>query len=226
MSTIFLAVPNRGTIWSQAMAGINQASRKHSLIIRDLDGGYAANCFNTLWCEAWSYQVDRFAMHHDDIRCVPGWLDLLEDERERVNADILSVVIPINDERGLTSTCVLEKDPTVWNARRLTMTEIFNLPETFTLERLAVNTGLWICRFDQPWVGHFPGFEIKTRINTSNDLKSPAVSGEDWEFSRWAHRYKIRVFATRKIEVHHRGTKEYGNHTPWGTWKTDIEADD
>ncbi len=226
MSTIFLAVPNRGTIWSQAMAGINQASKKHTLIIRDLDGGYAANCFNSLWCEAWSYQVDRFAMHHDDIRCAPGWLDLLEAERERVNADILSVVIPIKDERGLTSTCVLDKDPSVWNARRLTMTEIYDLPETFTLERLAVNTGLWICRFDQPWVDEFPGFRILTRITTTASQKRPGVHGEDWQFSGWAHRHKLRVFATRKVQAFHRGPTEYPNNQPWGTWKTDIEAND
>src|SRR5947209_5762663 len=74
----------------------------------------------------------------------------------------------------------------------LPMREIFALPETFTTDDLPgellgrpllVNTGLWICRFTDPWIEKMH-FSIRDFIGQGPDgrWQAKAVS-EDWDFS-------------------------------------------
>ncbi len=49
---------------------------------------------------------------------------------DRVGADVIATVVPIKDNRGLTSTGL--QDPDTLQIRRLTMTEVFRLPVTFS----------------------------------------------------------------------------------------------
>lgn len=164
-------------------------------VFDDQGGSLLANSFNHHWKTALNMQlnghhVTRFIMLHDDIVPEDGWLGILLDEFDRVRAeqveqkqpicDLLSVVIPIKDARGLTSTAIDDPgDP--WGVyRRLTVHETGTLPETFGAEDcirvrlskapqgwddkpiseggcgpyyrpLLVNTGLWICDFTRPW---------------------------------------------------------------------------
>ncbi len=95
---------------------------------------------------------------HNDVIPEVGWIDILMDEMEATGADFLSVVLPIKDLNGLTSTAIDSLDDPFCVERRLTMHEIHTLPETFTAadcgypERpLLVNTGCWIMDFTKPW---------------------------------------------------------------------------
>jgi hypothetical protein len=104
-------------------------------VAQQLGSLLAQNC-NALWCWALNMvrdgeRVDYFAMLHDDIGASDFWLDRLIDELEANDLDLLGVVAPIKDSRGLTSTALAGDDP--WAPHcRLSMHEVYQLPETFT----------------------------------------------------------------------------------------------
>ncbi len=187
---------------------------------------------NGAWCEAWNRRLvdgwDKFAIQHADVVPDLHFLKIMSDEMNRVGADILSVVIPLKDGHGLTSTGILDREANRRAVYRLTMAEIFDLPETFSIEDthrpdqiLVVNTGLSMYRID-PWFGKFPGFNLLSQIQTEPD--GTLVSRfwpEDWEMSRWADSMGLKVFATRKVGVDHWGRFAFSNRHVWGKWKTD-----
>jgi hypothetical protein len=199
--------------------------------------------FNRMWARALNCRdkdkLTHFAMQHDDITPAVGWADIMIDELERTGADVLSAVVPIKDDRGVTSTGI-RNWMTNWT-RRLTMTEVFALPETFSLadvqaagikseraaapgdEVLVVNTGLWVCRFTEPWIETFPGFRSRDEIIRLETGQYEAVCyPEDWLFSEWAARRGLKVFATRKIPLAHcGGGREFRNDSIWGTCTID-----
>lgn len=189
-------------------------------------------CFNTLWCGALNHRADgatHFAMLHSDIEPVAWWLDMLMDELIATDADLLSVVVPIKSEQGLTSTAIDSgAGDNFANEFRLTMQEVFRLPETFSAadcgypdRALLVNSGCWVCRLDRPWVEQVH-FTINDRIRKGADgLWRPEVESEDWCFSRQLHRLGCKVLATRKVPVKHLGGKAFVNFQPWGEWGYD-----
>jgi hypothetical protein len=233
MHRIFLGVPTSGSVRNGALTAFTSASRNHKFMARTCDAGYIPHNFNCLWADAYNQRdelkLDRFAMHHHDIRAEIFFLDSLMDEMERVDADILSVVMAICDDRGLSSTGI--HVPGTWDTRRLTMSEAHDLPPTFSIADtpwpgawLAINTGLMLCRFDKSWVDEFPGFQLRTRLIDADGKKFAVQWPEDFELSRWANERGLSVFATRKVAAWHRGEKEYGNSLPWGEWTTDQDA--
>lgn len=95
---------------------------------------------------------------HNDVVPEVGWIDILMDELERTGADFLSAVLPIKDLNGLSSTAIDSTDDPFCVERRLTMSEVHSLPETFTAadcgypdRPLLVNTGCWIMDFTKDW---------------------------------------------------------------------------
>ncbi|HZZ77194.1 MAG TPA: hypothetical protein VFE62_01665 [Gemmataceae bacterium] len=207
--------------------------------------------FNVHWARARNARrlgepIAHFAMQHDDIRPAACWADVLIREGQQWGADVVSAVVPLKDDRGLTSTGI--RNARTGDVRRLTMTELFHLPETFGVKDLiaagidvdgdlqdkllVANTGLWICRFDVPWVSEFTGFCDQNSIVTmpSGEIAAAKLS-EDWIFSEWCWRQGIRVMATRKVAVGHveyptepsgHGNREFRNDSVWGCWQTDL----
>jgi hypothetical protein len=229
MSNVFIAVPHYGQLAPQALEGLILATDRHRYSINTEGGSLLALVFNRLWCRALNRRKDgitHFAMHHADIQAPAGWVDVLIEEMERVNAEVLSVVVPIKDRRGLTSTAL--QHPVTRKIRRLTMTEVQAAPDTFTnaglgapCEVLLVNTGLWICRFDRPWAERVC-FHILDGITRGEDgLFQARAIPEDWNFSAWCAENELRVFATRKVKVEHHGMASYANDHAWGTYQTD-----
>lgn len=193
----------------------------------------AAN-MNGLWAKARTIvhrgqHLDYFAMLHDDIGLEDFWLDKLIDELEAQDLDILGVVSPIKDHRGLTSTAIGDKDGDPWNVTRLTMDEIYRLPPTFTSEHvggdLLLNTACWVCRFDKfsEWPFYFT---INDDITFSEELQAYVanVESEDWFFSRLCHKAGMKIGATRKIALFHEGPSKYVNTIAWGSQRFDIGA--
>ena len=196
--------------------------------------------FNRLWVAALNLRgagVTHFAMQHSDIRPAAGWADVLINELERTGADVVSAVVPIKDGRGVTSTGV--RNARTGNNRRLTMRQVFDLPETFGLEDLggtdvmpegppeanllAINTGLWVCRVDVPWAEAFPGFRSCDAVRCRDGVFQACVVPEDWAFSEWLWRHDLRAVATRKVALVHiddRG-ETFRNDHAWGTCLTD-----
>lgn len=178
--------------------------------------------FNNLWARALDQRPDFFAMIHSDIAPDLWWLDTLIDELERLEADVVSAVVPIKTREGVTSTAVDTGD--FWHPRRLTMHEIYALPETFGEDDvgapLLLNTGLWVCDFRKPWVEKVY-FRIADRITAQDSQWKPQTVSEDWCFSHDLNRLGAKLYATRLVGVRHMGEQAYPNTSPWGDWKTD-----
>jgi hypothetical protein len=165
-----------------------------------------------------------FAMIHDDIEPEPFWLDTLIDELEANDADVMSAVVPIKSQHGLTSTAIDTGD--IWMPRRLTMTEAMDLPETFGSADveglpLLLNTGLWVADITKPWANDVC-FDFLNRIRvTSTGERVAECVPEDWLNSRRMNEMGCKLMATRKVSLVHNGSSDYPNTSAWGSWKTD-----
>jgi SAM-dependent methyltransferase len=226
---VFLGQPGYGELTAGSARGFWRASRlPDSSVWRQYnEGSLLANNFNQLWCAALNLahqgrRVDYFAMIHADIEPEDWWLDKLIDELEARDLDMLGVVVPIKDRRGITSVALDRPDGDTWRPLcRLTMAEVFRLPETFTSEDvghpLLLNTGLWVCRFAEDWARQVH-FTINDRIafDTGKDRYVAVNESEDWFFSRLCHEMGKKVGATRKIRLMHRGPTQFSNDHVWG----------
>lgn len=195
------------------------------------NSSFLTKTFNDLWCAALNARargVTHFAMIHADIMpAEQGWLDVLVAEQIRLDADVVSAVAPIKTDHGWTSTAIAvdgtDADP--WVRRRLTMREVYGLPETFSAEDvggpLLLNTGLWVCRLDRPWCEQVC-FDVVNRIVRNRGQWHAEAIPEDWLFSATLNRLGCSLYATRKVTLgHDGGSKVYTTDHPWGTQATD-----
>lgn len=198
-------------------------------------GSLLAANMNKLWARALTLKrrgarIDYFAMLHDDIGVEDYWLDKLIDEMEFQGLDMLGVVSPIKDCRGMTSLALAHPDGDPWHVLcRLSMDEVYRLPPTFTSadvgHPLLLNTGCWVCRFDK--FREYPFyFTINDQITFDPDANAYVadVESEDWFFSRLAHQAGMKIGATRKIDLFHEGPTRYFNTAPWGKDKFDASV--
>jgi hypothetical protein len=226
---IRLGMPGYGNLTAGAAQGFYRASRRpeHQLLLWSLSSSLLALNFNRLWCwalnESKQGQCDYFAMQHSDIEPEEWWLDKLIDELEAKNLDVLGVVAPLKGVEGTTSTALAsDRENAQWRPLcRLTMKEIYRLPETFTSEDvghpLMLNTGLWVCKFRREWAEQCH-FEINDEIcyDPKKGIYFPVNEPEDWHFSRQLHELGLRVGCTRVVKLGHRGEMVYGNTRGWG----------
>ena len=235
---IYLGMPSTGEMTLGASIGFHRCTRRrdHHVELNALGSSLATGNFNGLWCWALNAarkgRVDYFAMIHSDIEPPEFWLDTLIDELEEKNLDVLGVVAPIKDQRGLTSIAVAHPSGDNWKIRnRLTMKEIYRLPETFTSEDvggpLLLNTGLWVCKFNMEWA---PKVFFTVNDKIARDAKTgdyfAKIEPEDWFSSRIYHELGLKVGCTRRVPLHHRGTMAFGNVTPWGEDQFDKQWTD
>lgn len=235
MSTIILGMPHYGQIHARAARSLwgTASIGEHRCLPGALCGSLLPHTFNIIWHS--SLELGRregakyFCMLHADVAAQPGWVDLLVEEIEDLRADVVSVVIPIKDGKGLTSTAIDDPEDEFTPYRRLTMREVMELPETFSAgdlghgdRALLVNTGCWIADLGRAWCDDV-NFELKTEVRRRPDGTSmPCCAPEDWNFSRFLHRRGAAVYATRKVSVsHHGGDDGYPNDRGWGQWRHD-----
>jgi GT2 family glycosyltransferase len=187
----------------------------------EIHGSLLTLGFNRAWAAALNAGATFFMMIHDDILPVEDdWINTLFGELVANSASVVSVISPIKTPDGLTSTAVETDDP--WNPRRLSMTEVFEKPETWTEPGLLLNTGLMLVDMRQDWVREMC-FTMRDRIVRKPDGEYVAeVRPEDWEFSRAAREAGATLYATRKVVIQHIGRAGYDNSCAWGSQATDT----
>lgn len=189
-------------------------------------------------------EATHFAMLHSDIEPSPWWLDVLWEEMDRTGAHWISAASPIKDGNGLTSTAIGKGDNR-WNVwARITMHELFELPETFCIDdlgenaddlgyELLLNTGCMLIDLRHEYwdeVGdgaELPlSFDIRNRI-IFNPLKGweAQTESEDWRLSRHLNALGAKLFCTRKVGVKHWGSVPFASTHPWGNWTQDQAGD-
>jgi predicted O-methyltransferase YrrM len=237
---IFLGMPGYGRMTAAAGAAFYRYASAGPVLCEYRSGSLLASNFNQLWCTALNAAhqgeaFDYFAMLHDDVAPLEScWLDTLIDELEAHSLDVLSVIVPIKDRRGMTSMA-LQHDSNEWMPHaRLSMHDTFELPETFTAEDigrpLLLNTGCWVAKWDQSWARQVH-FSIEDRVvfNTACNRYQAQTVPEDWHFSKQLNSLGLKIGATRKITVNHRGEVDFPNYVdPWpnnpGAQAFDVEA--
>ena len=195
-------------------------------------------CFNWLYADCLNDRTfDYFLMIHADITPMyPNrWMTKLINEANNAGADLFSVVSPIKNQDGLTSTGLISNEHP--KERRLSMTEIMAMPETFnatnvarvfgweqdTNIRLLVNTGCMLIdlrRNREIWESmHFKTHDNIVRVNGKFEA---TFVPEDWDFSEQAHANGLRVGATRAVHITHSGGFDYTNVGAWGQKASDV----
>lgn len=242
---IFLGMPGYGRQTAAAGVAFWRASADMSRVHCEYrNGSLLASNFNQLWCEALNQAhqgrgFDYFAMLHDDVGPLDHgperyWLDLLIAELEAHNLDVLAAVVPIKDSRAMTSMALQHPDDEWMPFARLSMHDVFQLPETFTAADLGrpllLNTGCWVAKWNQEWCRQVH-FSVEDRIafNRSCNRYQAQTVPEDWHFSKQLNSLGLKIGATRKIRVHHRGEVDFPNYVdPWphhpGSQPFDTEA--
>ncbi len=194
-------------------------TRGRPYFVVDFTSSLLSFTFNSLWQVALTLRdqgkARYVAMIHADLEAEQGWVDRLIDELQRMKADIVSAVVPIKDTRGVTSTAIDDPADPYDPWRRLTMHEVARLPPTFNAadcgypdRALLINTGLWVADLRGAWCNGVC-FTVGDAIR-----KAPAghpaagqafvgVSPEDWNFSRYLHQQKARVYATQVVRCAH-----------------------
>lgn len=222
---VFLALPTYDeTIYINTMMTALNAVAQPSPIEVCLEPGSGSllpRVFNRLLASAVARGYDRFAMLHSDIAAEPGWLDKMLRIMDERDADIVSVVAPIKDQRGMVSVATYDERDEL---RILTLDEIHDkLPETFDISDkwfaeigakiLAVNTGLMLMRLDRPWLRKWSGFRIVSEIRWTDEQIHCHVVSEDWDMSRELSKLMLppRIVATRAVRLHHRGFNVWPN---------------
>ncbi|HMG94331.1 MAG TPA: hypothetical protein VK589_29930 [Chryseolinea sp.] len=194
--------------------------------------------YNHLWCQALNlpqkHDLRWFAMLHSDIVPEDFWVDKLIAEAEKHDADVMSAIVPIKENSGVTSTAISGPDNFTRFAR-LTMKQVYHpsMPDTFGIRellagrafnvdadlsdsRLLVNTGCFVCRVDREWCGRVH-FTINDRVSQQlGGAFAYAVEPEDWYFSRRVAEEGGKVMATKVVKLEHIGSRSYKSNEVWG----------
>ncbi len=186
----------------------------------DSRGSLLAHVFNQCLVTAFNLRkegkVTHMLMLHDDILpCEGDWFENFWNAFQSADAQLMSVISPIKDGRGLTSTAV--EGPTRWNPRRLTLTECHAQKEmTFTRPDILLNTGCMLMDLRDDWVNKCY-FSITDEIVWQDGVPTARVEPEDWGFTRMARAAGCqRIFATRAVKLLHCGTQMFPNYQVYG----------
>jgi len=238
---VYLGMPAGGHVNLEAVKGFFTSSCKHDVVPVAYNISALASCFNHLWAEALVQcgkgNITHFAMLHSDIGPKEGWLDSLIDELQKNKLDMVASVMPIKNGDGLTSTAVGAINDS-WSQKRLTMTEVDELPMTFTDKDLVqwkikhkreghvllLNTGCWVCDLRRPQWHEVDAqgnlkfcFTQNDRITVDQDGKLfVGFAPEDWLWSRACHRAGLKIGATKIVKAWHFGNFPYYNQGAWG----------
>jgi hypothetical protein len=246
--TVMLAMPGPTMTFATAKGIIEASSAGHTVGL-DNSGGSWDN-FNTLFALALNRAqqglITHFAMLHSDVAPQAGWLDVLLEECDRLDADLISAVVPLKDARGVTS-CGLGRlgEPFGGAYRRVTVRELADLPPSFDAYDLAEsygsykyagmpllhNNGCWVCDLRKPvfyseepvivegqyCVALSAMFAFPRRVVKYKGEWCVQGESEDWYFSRRLWELDARTCLTQRVKLSHLdGGTSYPNHGHWG----------
>lgn len=219
----FIAIPSHnGDVRGELIGAVVEASQGRRVCVGFHKYSKLTQNFNMLLCEAINRgEHTHFAMLHADIFPAQGWLTRMHDIMERTGADILSVVMPLKNDKGLTSIGLCEEETVPLKVKRLTMNEIYQREETFTDPHIIVNTGLMLINLKAPFMSHVGRglqFRVTDQILKLDDGRLHAYGGsEDWLFSLDARGLGAKIFVTREVSAAHIGGASWPNDHAWGT---------
>lgn len=233
---LYIALPTyNGTINATLSISLLKEVPHHICHVQSFASSLLTRAFNLFWCEALNLHADYFLMVHADIEPQGvGWIQTLMDEMETSDADAVSVIVPLKDEHGMTSTALTRAGNT--NQRRVTMREAMQLRETFDALTLAeffgedpngaqllLNTGMLLVNLNKHRT-EIEQLKFWMRDEITRNADGTFVNwtwSEDWAWSRDASARGLKLWATRKVKILHHGGYGYCNCCAWGTQEHD-----
>lgn len=217
---ILIGIPTyNGQVMMDTLSALQGATNTHQAVHAKSQSSLLTYAFNNLWAMALNMKVSHFCMLHADILPEDGWLDKMMDIMITHEADVLSAIVPIKTNAGMTSTAI-DDTGDKWRVRRLTMHQIYDMEPTFTAPDLLINTGLMLVDMRAPWV-HDMWFRFEDHIANEGGKRVAKNMPEDWLFSRDARAHGARIYATREVKLDHVGSAKFTNTVPWGAARTD-----
>jgi hypothetical protein len=219
---LFLGLPTNGGSRFNLMSILAAVQTQQSfsgVTTMEVDISLLTAAFNRLLCEALDRRdkgtADWFLLLHADI--VPlehTWLDILWQARSSVDAQAISAVAPIKDQRGVTSTAL--ETGNLFAPRRLTIREIEQQETTFTDEKLLINTGMLLLSLRNDWIDKICFSIGDTILITKEGKRLVGCIPEDWDISRQIKKLGVPIYATQAVKLVHVGRFNYPNFGPWG----------
>lgn len=227
MKRLFIAQPSYGPIERGSYMAVDAIGDTIDPVVCRHSSSLLANGFNRMLAACLNMGgFDYWWLLHADVIPSSDAPEIMIAECERLGLDAIHAPCAIKDGRGLTSTAVAFSDDPWQVVRRITTTELHQLPDSFTINEicdwlptakaLLPNTGCLMLRIG-PWLDEFPGFEIRDRIVRHGGQWLPQVISEDWNFGYWAQAHGVRVGATRKVTTRHVGSVPFMTEVAWGT---------
>lgn len=217
---------------------LHHASRHHQGFLMGADGSWGN--FNQILCVALNAaaegRITHLAFLHSDIAPQEWWVDVLMAELDRLDADMISAVVPIKDPRGVTSCGIGDPDNPWHPLKRFTMQEVWEtLPETFDAGDagydpaqfpLLHNDGCFVADLRKPFWRTvnadgelLAAFNFPRRIILGDDGNfRPEGESEDWYWSRRLFELGAKTYITRLVRLVHTGPFDFPNDGPWGTY--------
>lgn len=230
--SVYVGIACYGNVMHQEILGkFIKASKTHGVVSHYLAQSYSIlpRNFNKLLCQALNLRdkgVTHFLLWHSDILPQEDfYVDKMLQLMDKHDADILSVIVPLKDQTGITSTALVNPDdhykPIRYTLKQL-MDKRNNIPATFTHPDILVNSGFMLIDITNPWIEEIAfDFEEVIEKNKDGQFEAKGLS-EDWHFSHLAKDLGAKIFATREIPVVHVGGQTwYGNWMPLGTKELD-----
>jgi hypothetical protein len=221
---VYLSLPSYDQrYWGNTMMSVLHCGSKDmdgEVCPDPISGSLLPRVFNEALGRAVVRGYDIFCMLHADLAAEPGWLVKMLRVAKETDADVLSAVVPVKDERHLTSTAV---HTSMEQYRKLSLDECHQQCSTsFDIDdphlqamgatSLLLNTGLMLMRLDRPWLKQWDGFQIRSRIIWGGDETVIDTTGEDWDMSEQLNALQCRLVATTAVRVHHFGCAVYDSH--------------
>jgi hypothetical protein len=210
-------IPDRKLV----LAG-NNGQQKHELGPDPISGSVLPRVFNEALGRAVCRKHDVLVMMHADVAGEPGWLTKMLTVLDMTGADVLSAVVSLKDDRRLTSTGIHTAEQ---QFRNLSLDECWGqCQQTFGIDdpylqqqgatALLINTGLLCMRLDRPWLKHWHGFQIRSRIVWGDTQTHIDTVGEDWDMSEQLAALGCKIMATTCVQTHHWGAQVYASAPP------------
>lgn len=248
---IYIGMPTSGLIRPESHPALSYATEHPNFQLIYPSSLINLGC-NHLLASAINNRCEWFALLHADIAPEDGWVDKLIGEAIKYEADIMTAIVPIKNNLGVTSTGIMHKDTSrLRPAKRFTMKEIWSadFPETFASPYphghgsphhlipkgfLIANTGCMVCKIGdangiRKWMDVTKVFfDTRSYITPVKDQTTGKISlaanefSEDWWFTYQAQLNGAKVMATRTLKLNH---ADYPNDRPWGMCETDPLAE-
>jgi hypothetical protein len=190
-----------------ALALTNAARNWPDLKVEIRTSALLCHLRNTLWHEAVTLarkgDVTHFVFLDADVAFhEQHWLDVLLREGDKHNASLLGCITPIKNGTGDTGAARETNDS--WHPKNIHVSELANLPMTWTEPGLLLPLGCVLIDMRQAWVEKVC-FTIADRVERHGDKLNIAARPEDWDLCRQARAAGATIFATKALKVVHYG---------------------